>query len=78
MVKTRIFVVVSLFAAGFPSIALLAESPGHITGVGGIFVTSRDPKALANGIRTSSGSRLRPGAVPYCATMLRAIRPWLC
>lgn len=26
---------------------LLARQPGHVTGIGGIFVTSKDPKALA-------------------------------
>ena len=25
----------------------MAEQPGHVTGIGGIFVKSRDPKALA-------------------------------
>jgi predicted enzyme related to lactoylglutathione lyase len=27
--------------------SLLAETPGHITGIGGIFVKSKNPKALA-------------------------------
>jgi predicted enzyme related to lactoylglutathione lyase len=44
--KTSVFVAVSLFAAGLPSTALRAEPTGRVTGVGGIFVTSKDPKAL--------------------------------
>jgi catechol 2,3-dioxygenase-like lactoylglutathione lyase family enzyme len=47
MNKTRfvwLFVAICSFVSPKPS---LADSPGHITGVGGIFVTSKDPKALA-------------------------------
>lgn len=42
-----------------------AQPAGRITGVGGIFVTSRDPKALANWYRDVLGIELQPwgGAV---------------
>ena len=49
MMKTSlaIAIAVSLFAASLPSTAPCAEPAGRITGLGGIFVTSKDPKALA-------------------------------
>ena len=34
---------VALTCQGFA----MAEQPGHVTGVGGVFVKSKDPKALA-------------------------------
>ena len=42
-----------------------AQAPGRITGVGGIFVTSKDPKALAAWYRDVLGISLEPwgGAV---------------
>jgi len=41
-----------LLCLGFPVVAAsaeatLAETPGHITGVGGVFFKAKDPKALA-------------------------------
>ncbi|HEY7852077.1 MAG TPA: VOC family protein [Caulobacteraceae bacterium] len=39
---------------------LLAEPAGHVTGVGGIFVKSRDPKALAAWYRDMLGIPLEP------------------
>ncbi len=41
---TRILIVASILVSIFVSPALAA---GHITGLGGVFVTSKDPKALA-------------------------------
>jgi len=40
------FAAATLIALLTPTI-VKAQGPGHITGVGGIFVTSKDPKALA-------------------------------
>ena len=42
-----------------------ADPVGHITGVGGVFVTSKDPKALAAWYRDVLGVKLEPwgGAV---------------
>ena len=34
---------------------VMAEQPGHITGVGGVFVKSKDPKALAQWYREVLG-----------------------
>lgn len=45
--KTSMFVALSLVAAGLPATAPGAEPAGHVTGLGGVFVTSKDPKALA-------------------------------
>ena len=47
MVKTSIWAVIGILAAGLPSAPMRAEPIGHITGLGGVFVTSKDPKALA-------------------------------
>ena len=33
----------------------MAEQPGHVTGVGGVFVKSKDPKALAQWYREVLG-----------------------
>ncbi len=38
--------------------AAMAEEPGRITGVGGIFVTSKDPKALAAWYRDVLGIKV--------------------
>ncbi len=44
------------FAAALTSQgAAVAEHPGHVTGVGGVFVKSRDPKALARWYREVLG-----------------------
>jgi hypothetical protein len=42
------------------STTLAARPTGHITGVGGVFVTSKDPKALANWYRDVLGIKLEP------------------
>jgi catechol 2,3-dioxygenase-like lactoylglutathione lyase family enzyme len=47
MMKTRLLATISILAAALPSAALRAEPIGHVTGLGGVFVTSKDPKALA-------------------------------
>ena len=60
--KTSVFVAVSLFAAGLPSTALRAEPTGRVTGVGGIFVTSKDPKALTKWYKEVLGSPICPGS----------------
>lgn len=60
MMKTSIFVAVGVFAAGLSSAALSAEPIGRITGVGGIFVTSKDPKALARWYKEALGIVIEP------------------
>ena len=35
--------------------SVMAEQPGHVTGVGGVFVKSKDPKALAQWYREVLG-----------------------
>ena len=53
--------------AGFPAVSLAADNPaapleaaapGHVTGIGGIFVKSRNPKALAAWYRDVLGMPL--------------------
>ena len=53
----------ALFAAGMLSVglssaSLCAEPVGHITGIGGVFVTSKNPKALAAWYRDVLGISL--------------------
>jgi predicted enzyme related to lactoylglutathione lyase len=48
----------------------MAEQPGHVTGVGGVFVKSRDPKALAQWYRDVLGLDVKPwggAALPFDA-----------
>ncbi len=48
----------------------MAEQPGHITGVGGVFVKSKDPKALAQWYREVLGLDVKPwggAALPFDA-----------
>ena len=40
--------------------AAVAEPAGHVTGVGGIFVKSKDPKALAAWYRDALGVEIKP------------------
>jgi catechol 2,3-dioxygenase-like lactoylglutathione lyase family enzyme len=45
----------SLGAGMWLSAPAVAEAPGHVTGVGGIFFTSKDPKALTKWYRDVLG-----------------------
>jgi predicted enzyme related to lactoylglutathione lyase len=50
--------------------AALAEQPGHVTGIGGVFVKSKDPKALAEWYREVLGLDVKPwggAAMPFDA-----------
>ena len=60
---------IALFAA-IPSLAHPAEPTGRITGVGGIFIKSKDPKALKAWYRDVLGLKLEPwggAALSYTA-----------
>jgi predicted enzyme related to lactoylglutathione lyase len=54
---SRLVAILALCAAFAPT-PLAAEPPGHITGVGGIFFRSKDPKALMAWYRDVLGIRL--------------------
>ncbi len=57
-------------ALGAVSAPLTAETPGHITGVGGVFLKSKDPKALMAWYRDVLGVKIEAwgGALmPYDA-----------
>jgi predicted enzyme related to lactoylglutathione lyase len=56
---------VAVAVALAPYGAAIAEQPGRITGVGGVFVKSKDPKALARWYRDVLGLEVAPwgGAV---------------
>ena len=58
MVKVSILVAIGVFAGGFASTTFAAPPTGHITGLGGVFVTSKDPKALAKWYRDVLGISL--------------------
>jgi predicted enzyme related to lactoylglutathione lyase len=47
MMKTGILVAIGVFAAGLWPTTIQAQPTGRITGLGGVFVTSKDSKALA-------------------------------
>ena len=47
--------VVTLAVALACSGPVMAEQPGHVTGIGGVFVKSKDPKALAGWYREALG-----------------------
>lgn len=55
--KTGFLTAVAIMSA-LPAAAVRADPPGHITGLGGVFVTSKDPKALAAWYRDVLGIRL--------------------
>ena len=58
--KTGIMIAIGVLAASASSMTLNAEPTGRITGVGGIFVTSKDPKALAGWYRDVLGIDIEP------------------
>ena len=58
MIRHAVLVVVG--TAFLSSAAVRAESTGRITGVGGVFVTSKDPKALARWYKDVLGITLEP------------------
>jgi catechol 2,3-dioxygenase-like lactoylglutathione lyase family enzyme len=47
-------------ALGLAPAAAHADTPGHITGVGGVFLKSKDPKALAAWYRDVLGIAIEP------------------
>ena len=50
--------------------SVMGEQPGHVTGVGGVFVKSKDPKALAQWYRDVLGLDVKPwggAALPFDA-----------
>src|SRR4051812_6341222 len=60
MVKAGIRIAGIVFAGSFATTTLAAPSAGHITGLGGVFVTSKDPKSLAKWYREVLGINLEP------------------
>ncbi len=58
MTRARVLIVMSILAGIFASPALAAVQTGHITGLGGVFVTSKDPKALAKWYKEVLGINL--------------------
>jgi predicted enzyme related to lactoylglutathione lyase len=49
-----------LFCVSLPTLAAAADPPGRITGVGGIFVRSKNPRALMAWYRDVLGIKLEP------------------
>jgi predicted enzyme related to lactoylglutathione lyase len=60
MVKASMLVAISVLVGSFASTTLAAPPTAHITGVGGVFVTSKDPKALAKWYSDVLGIKLEP------------------
>lgn len=57
--RRRLALVLGICAPLLP-VAIAADPPGHVTGVGGIFFKSKDPKALMAWYRDMLGIRLEP------------------
>ncbi|MGY2735063.1 putative enzyme related to lactoylglutathione lyase [Sphingomonas sp. UYP23] len=55
--KTALLTAVAMMTV-FPTAAVRADPPGHVTGLSGVFVTSKDPKALAAWYRDVLGIHL--------------------
>jgi predicted enzyme related to lactoylglutathione lyase len=60
MKKTTRLVAIGVFVAALLPTTVRAEPVGRVTGVGGIFVTSKDPKALAHWYKDVLGITLEP------------------
>jgi catechol 2,3-dioxygenase-like lactoylglutathione lyase family enzyme len=62
----------TVLALAMAPIHLRAAPPGHVTGVGGIFFKSHDPKALSAWYRDMLGITLEPwgGAILRCDFMI--------
>lgn len=60
MVKASILMAMSALVGSLASTTLAGSPIGHITGIGGVFVTSKDPKALAKWYRDVLGIKLEP------------------
>lgn len=58
MAKGSILVAIGILAGSFGPATLAAPPAGHITGLGGVFVTSKDPKALAKWYKDVLGINL--------------------
>lgn len=63
------FVLLAAAALAWNGFAM-TERPGHVTGIGGVFVNSKDPKALAEWYREALGLDVKPwggAAMPFDA-----------
>ncbi len=60
MTRARLAGVCIGLILAFAPLGLRAEPAGHVTGVGGLFVRSKDPKALAAWYRDVLGITLQP------------------
>ena len=58
MMRRGVFGAFFMFALSLPAAVVAATPTGHITGLGGVFVTSKDPKALAAWYRDVLGVNL--------------------
>ena len=60
MITSKIMIAAGVFVACISPAGLCAQGVGHITGLGGIFVTSKNPKALAQWYKDVLGIPLEP------------------
>jgi predicted enzyme related to lactoylglutathione lyase len=70
----------ALLAASAPGAAVADGGAGHVTGIGGVFVTSKNPHALAAWYRDMLGLKLEPwgGAMlPYDAPLHPPKASWM-
>ena len=58
MLRTNL--ILGLVALALAAPALADPAPGHVTGIGGVFIKARDPKALAAWYRDVLGMPVQP------------------
>lgn len=59
--RLRCVLACAAIGAGLFSVTLArAEPPGHVTGIGGVFVKSKNPRALADWYRDVLGLEIKP------------------
>ncbi len=59
--RLRIVLVLAAIGAGMLSVTVArAEPAGHVTGVGGVFIKSKNPKALSDWYRDVLGLPIKP------------------
>jgi len=60
MTELKILMPILALCVAMAPVALAAQPPGHVTGVGGVFVRAKDPKALMAWYRDVLGIEMQP------------------
>jgi catechol 2,3-dioxygenase-like lactoylglutathione lyase family enzyme len=79
MLRRLVLVCAAIGAGTLPVAATRAATAGHVTGIGGVFVTSKNPKALATWYRDVLGLEVKSwggATLPYDAPGHPAVAVW--